>query len=75
MNLASYIEGLGISVAEFGRLIDVPNRQTVHKYVRGERFPPPATLARIREVTGGRVTADDFVAQHTAPSAAERAAA
>ncbi len=39
---------------------------TVHRYAVGIRFPPPAVLRRIREVTGAAVTADDFVNQHTA---------
>ncbi|MGH7122687.1 MAG: hypothetical protein ACREFP_27460 [Acetobacteraceae bacterium] len=39
--------------------------RTVQRYATGMRFPPPSVLRRIREVTAGAVTADDFVDQHT----------
>lgn len=42
--------------------------RTVHRYAAGMRFPPPAVLRRIREVTDAQVTADDFVNQHTSLS-------
>lgn len=47
-------------------MIGVTNKQTMSRYARGDRFPPPDVLLRIREVTKGKVSADDFVDQHTA---------
>lgn len=38
--------------------------RTVQRYAAGMRFPAPSVLRRIREVTAGAVTADDFVDQH-----------
>lgn len=37
----------------------------VSRYERGERTPRPAVLARIRDVTGGAVTANDFLPPNT----------
>lgn len=34
----------------------------VLKWLSGERFPRPESLARIQLATGGKVTANDFVA-------------
>ena len=48
---------------------------TVHNYVHGERFPTPENLLRIRVATGGLVTADDFVDQHTGAAPRKREAA
>ena len=61
---ASFAPRIGVSV------------QTLYRYLSGDRFPTPWNLRRIREVTGGAVTADDFVDQHTAakPNASEPAA-
>lgn len=66
MTLPEYLKAEKLSVAEFARQAGVKNKQTMHKYVHGMRFPPPETLRRIRRLTGGKVTADDFVAQHLA---------
>lgn len=32
----------------------------VYRYLDGSRIPDPPIMAKIREVSGGRVTADDF---------------
>ena len=68
MNLKSYLDREKLSVAEFARTAGFRSRQVVHSYLSGERFPTPENLKRIREATGGAVTADDFVDQHTAPA-------
>lgn len=60
MNLADYLLQHQLSPAEFARRIGV-GRMSVHRYLRGERFPRPHVLRRIRAVTAGHVTADDFV--------------
>jgi len=69
--LKAYLEERRLTVAEFARRAGLGSRQVVHSYVAGTRFPTPDNLRRIREATGGLVTADDFVDQHTArPEAA-----
>ena len=70
MKLATYLAQKNITASAFGMQVGVPHKQTMSRYVRGKRFPPPATLKRIRDVTGGAVTADDFVDQHTEEPAA-----
>lgn len=67
MKLQAYLESKRLTVAEFARDAGFASRQVVHKYLTGERFPGPEALLRIRKATGGAVTADDFVDQHTAP--------
>lgn len=74
MKLSDYLRAHGLSAAEFGRTAGLGSRQLVHKYLSGERFPTPENLRRIREATGGEVTADDFVDQHTGVVAGEAAA-
>ena len=59
MRLAIYLENKKISDAAFARSIGV-ERQAVGRYRTGERFPEKAILRRIFEITGGRVTANDF---------------
>lgn len=64
MQLTEYLSKNGLTVPKFGLRVGVPNRQTMYQYAKGIRFPPPEVLARIREETGGTVTADDFVRHH-----------
>ena len=76
MELKAYLEREGLSVAEFARRAGFRSRQVIHGYLAGDRFPTPENLRRIREATGGAVTADDFVDQHTsAPTPTSEAAA
>jgi len=67
MKLQTYLEDKGLTAAEFARAAGFASRQVVHKYLTSERFPSPDALLRIRTATGGAVTADDFVDQHTQP--------
>lgn len=53
------MEGLG--AAEVARRSGIGSRQLIHKYINAERFPVPSNLLRLRRLTGGLVTADDFV--------------
>lgn len=59
-SLAAWLKDQDISDAEFGGRIGC-DRGSVGRYARGERFPNPATLIRIREETEGLVTADDML--------------
>ena len=75
MQLADYLRDSGQTASEFARKSGVGSRQVMHQYVKGHRFPTPENLRRIREATGGQVTADDFVDQHTAAPASPQEAA
>lgn len=59
MQLADYLRTSGISDDDFGQMIGV-NRQAVHRYKTFGRFPKRQVLAKIVEVTGGAVTANDL---------------
>ncbi|TSD89093.1 helix-turn-helix transcriptional regulator [Mycobacterium sp. KBS0706] len=59
--LRDYLQVRGISPAEFARQIG-RDRKTVHRWVSGERIPRPPEMAKIRDATGGEVTANDFYA-------------
>ncbi len=59
MKLASYLSANGISVAQFAAQIGVSST-SVHRYLAGERVPKRQLMIKIREKTGGEVTADDF---------------
>ena len=74
MKLDEWITKRGLTSAEFGELAGIGNKQLVHKYRHGERFPTAENLRRIREATDGKVTADDFVDQHTGSSSRPEAA-
>jgi transcriptional regulator with XRE-family HTH domain len=59
--LADWLRSKDISDAEFGRRIGC-DRGSVGRYTRGERYPDPPTLIRIRQETDGDVSADDMLA-------------
>jgi len=60
MTLSDYLAQSGLSQAEFARAIET-SQPTVSRYITGLRMPRRDHLRRIREVTGGAVTANDFV--------------
>lgn len=70
MKLEDWITKHGMTSAGFGKTAGIGNKQLVHKYRRGHRFPTPENLRLIRLATNGEVTADDFVDQHTAKTEA-----
>lgn len=59
--LSDWLGDTETSDAQFGRTIGC-DRGSVGRYQRGERYPDPVTLVRIRLATGGVVTADDMLA-------------
>lgn len=61
MKLGEWLAATGTARSEFAERIGV-DHVSVTRYVNGVRMPRKATLAIIREVTNGKVTADDFVA-------------
>lgn len=69
MKLADYLHSVPTKDADFADRIGV-TRQSLHRYCAGERTPRPEVMVRIRRVTNGAVTADDFL-----PAPADEAAA
>ena len=60
MKLSEFLALKEISQARFGEMVGV-EQAAISRYVAGERMPRPEHLLRIREVTKGAVTADDFL--------------
>jgi transcriptional regulator with XRE-family HTH domain len=60
MKLAAYLAEHNITDADFGALIGV-TRQAIHRYKTGERVPEWPVLAKIKEITSGGVSPDDFL--------------
>lgn len=60
MKLSDYIDGANLTRAEFAALIDV-DEASLSRYISGSRRPNWDVLHRIRDATGGRVTANDFM--------------
>jgi transcriptional regulator with XRE-family HTH domain len=60
MKLADWLTQNTVPDAAFAETIGV-SRQALWRYKADERMPRPAILSRIREATGGSVTADDFL--------------
>jgi transcriptional regulator with XRE-family HTH domain len=60
MKISDWLAKADIADSEFADRIGV-SRQALSRYKAGARTPRPNVLARIREATNGRVTANDFV--------------
>ena len=60
MTLAEYIKKYDLTTEKFGALIDVEG-PTISRYCTGDRWPREEHMADIVRVTGGQVTADDFL--------------
>jgi transcriptional regulator with XRE-family HTH domain len=76
MKLSAYLAHNEVSDADFAAAIGV-ERQAVHRYKSGLRFPTKSVLTKIFEQTCGQVTANDFCDfgdQIIADSEPERAA-
>ncbi len=72
MTLRDFISDNKMTMAEFGRIAGIANRQTVSRYVAGRIPSDKETMQRIYVATGGRVTANDF---YELPEATESDAA
>lgn len=74
MNLDSWRVDQKLTFDGLGARLDC-SRATAWRLCRGARVPDRAQMARIREVTGGAVTPNDFYTEPPqAPSAGEAAA-
>ena len=60
MTLDSYLTGEGLTEAAFGVLVGLSQSQ-INRIRTGRSWPPRAVAERIREVTSGKVTPDDFL--------------
>lgn len=70
MTLEAWRRERGLTFEQLADLLGLTGKgrgRTAQRYAKGERFPDPPTLLRIRVATDGLVTADDFVDQHTTP--------
>lgn len=65
MKLAAFLAERGMSRADFATAVGV-SHVAITRYIAGQRMPRMEHLCRIREVTGGAVTADDFMPSEVA---------
>ena len=59
MKLSEWLEHTGTDPADFASRINT-TPMSVSRYLSGKRIPDRAIMPRIKTVTGGAVTADDF---------------
>jgi transcriptional regulator with XRE-family HTH domain len=59
MHLESFRIKQHWSMEDLARELGIGLR-SAYRYVRGERIPPKAVMVKIRRISGGVVTADDF---------------
>lgn len=62
MRLKQYLDANGISQAAFARMIGT-SQVTVSRYIKGQRFPHPTTIAKIFKATKGKVSVRDWYEQ------------
>lgn len=60
MKLKAYLDERGESVSMFCARTRIASRNTIYRYLRGERRPCRAYITRIKAATGGLVTALDW---------------
>lgn len=57
--LRKWRKSVGLTLDQVAARLNT-SRQVVSDWERGRRRPGPAFMPRVRELTGGMVTADDF---------------
>lgn len=62
MQLSQYMKRHGKSSQQIAEAIGVDN-SSVSRYLAGKRLPTPQVMRKIKQVTNGAVTADDFYEQ------------
>jgi len=60
MKLADWMHAHRVTPEQLRRKLGLASRTTIARYLSGDRTPHPTYLARIAELTGGRVTEADF---------------
>lgn len=63
MQLRDYLQLEGETARQFSKRIGV-TIHAIRKWVRGERVPRPRTMVKIRKLTKGAVTPDDWMSLH-----------
>lgn len=69
MKLVDYRKKHGLTQKQLGGLLDL-EQATVARYEAGKRLPQRDELDRIYRLTGGEVTANDFVDHEPVPGEA-----
>ena len=72
MTLDSYLTGAGLTEAAFGVLVGLSQSQ-INRIRTGRSWPPRDVAERIREVTAGKVTPDDFLPPQATPESSSAA--
>lgn len=62
MTLSEYLAATGLSVSEFAKRADL-SAEGVRLILKGKRLPRRSTAERIKEATGGAVTAIDLLSE------------
>lgn len=70
MTLDQFLQSKRLTRAAFAEQVGV-SRQTLQRYLAGERFPRRRVLRAIDAATGGLVTANDFVAEPATEASAD----
>jgi len=61
MRLSEWCREQGITLTEAGRQLGVERKQTIWKYATGRIRATPELIANAEVLTGGKVTAKDWV--------------
>lgn len=59
MQLSTYLQAHNLTYEKFGALLNVAPI-SIYRYVKGKRFPTHEVLAKIKNLTDGQVTYEDF---------------
>ncbi len=62
MTLEQYLQQKKLNNTDFSKIIGVSPNAIGH-YKSGRRTPRPTIMERIKQATGGKVTANDFYAE------------
>lgn len=63
MKLITYMHERGVTDETFATLLENCTVHAVRKWKYGEREPDAGTIVRIKEITGGAVTVEDWAQQ------------
>jgi predicted transcriptional regulator len=74
MKLSDYLAANRITNEGFAKMLGT-SQPAVSRYVTGKRVPRPQHIRRISEITGGEVTANDFMAPSSSTRSADQASA
>lgn len=61
MKLAQYMAEENLSPAQLAELIQSVSASGARKWMNGERIPRPDEMRKIHQLTGGRVSPNDFI--------------